>query len=41
MYIGVEDAACMPFHEHLIGAGLRLRNVSVANYKIGLNSGAF
>ena len=27
VYIGVADAACMHLHEHLIGSGLRLRNV--------------
>jgi hypothetical protein len=27
MYVGVADAACMHFHEHLLGSGLRLRNI--------------
>src|SRR5437868_13430257 len=27
MYVGVTDAACMHLHEHLIGSGLRLRNL--------------
>src|SRR5215472_2684637 len=27
VYVGIADAACMHLHEHLIGSGLRLRNI--------------